>query len=189
MIKQLNHTNTHKATINKKGSMIQKQQDANTHSNDFKKGLADPGGATADLIVRSISEVSSCLSGPRPWHIEIRHRVKKESIHNYFVRIWDSHIENSKIEIMETDRNCQLKSAPCQEIVFACSHPHPLESSHIYSRFDRVLLSSLRMLEPSCGPMLKSREITRNHETYQNSREITIITRNHDYHNIEITEK
>ena len=27
---------------------------------------------------RSISEISSCLFGPRPWHIEIRHRVKKE---------------------------------------------------------------------------------------------------------------
>ena len=26
---------------------------------------------------RSISEISSCFFGPRPWHIEIRHRVKK----------------------------------------------------------------------------------------------------------------
>ena len=25
----------------------------------------------------SISEISSCCFGPRPWHIEIRHRVKK----------------------------------------------------------------------------------------------------------------
>ena len=30
---------------------------------------------TVDL--RSISEVSSCFFGPRPWHIEIRHRVKR----------------------------------------------------------------------------------------------------------------
>ena len=54
--------------------------------------------------MRSISETSSCFFGPRPWHIEIRHRVK-QNIHNQFVRIWDSQIENSKIEIMETDRN------------------------------------------------------------------------------------
>ena len=27
---------------------------------------------------RSISEISSCSFGPRPWHIEIRHRVKKD---------------------------------------------------------------------------------------------------------------
>ena len=52
---------------------------------------------------RSISEISSCFFGPRPWHIEIRHRVKT-NIHNQFVRIWDSQIEKSKIEIMETDR-------------------------------------------------------------------------------------
>ena len=29
--------------------------------------------------IRSISEISSCLFGPRPWHIEIRHRVKQTS--------------------------------------------------------------------------------------------------------------
>ena len=28
-------------------------------------------------IRRSISEISSCFFGPRPWQIEIRHRVKK----------------------------------------------------------------------------------------------------------------
>ena len=33
---------------------------------------------------RSISEISSCLFGPRPWHIEIRHRVKKTSTINLF---------------------------------------------------------------------------------------------------------
>ena len=31
------------------------------------------------LQVRSTSEISSCFLGPRPWHIEIRHRVKKHS--------------------------------------------------------------------------------------------------------------
>ena len=39
--------------------------------------------------------------GPRPWHIEIRHRVKKTSTIN---------LEISKIEIMETDRKRYLAS-------------------------------------------------------------------------------
>ena len=34
--------------------------------------------------VQSISEISSCFLGPRPWHIEIRHRVKKTSTINLF---------------------------------------------------------------------------------------------------------
>ena len=34
--------------------------------------------------VRSISEISSCFFRPRPWHIEIRHRVKKTSTINLF---------------------------------------------------------------------------------------------------------
>ena len=37
-----------------------------------KPGLSEP---------RSISEISSRFFEPRPWHIEIRHRVKKD-IHN-----------------------------------------------------------------------------------------------------------
>ena len=36
------------------------------------------------LLIRSISEISSCFLGPRPWHIEIRHRVKKTSTINLF---------------------------------------------------------------------------------------------------------
>ena len=32
--------------------------------------------------IRSTSEISSCFFGPRPWHIEIRHRVKKTSTIN-----------------------------------------------------------------------------------------------------------
>ena len=36
------------------------------------------------LLLRSISEISSCFFGPRPWHIEIRHRVKKTSTINLF---------------------------------------------------------------------------------------------------------
>ena len=35
-------------------------------------------------VVRSISEISSCFLGPRPRHIEIRHRVKKTSTINLF---------------------------------------------------------------------------------------------------------
>ena len=34
--------------------------------------------------VRSISEISSCFFGPRLWHIEIRHRVKKAFTMNLF---------------------------------------------------------------------------------------------------------
>ena len=39
---------------------------------------------TPSSTVRSISEISSCFFGPRPWHIEIRHRVKKTSTMNMF---------------------------------------------------------------------------------------------------------
>ena len=53
-------------------------------------------------MIRSISEISSCFFGPRPWHIEIRHRVKKTSTINLFG--FETQIENLKIEIMETDR-------------------------------------------------------------------------------------
>ena len=38
----------------------------------------------ADALLRSISEISSCFFGPRPWHTEIRHRVKKTSTINLF---------------------------------------------------------------------------------------------------------
>ena len=34
--------------------------------------------------IRSISEISSCFFGPRPWHIEIRHRVKQTSTIDLF---------------------------------------------------------------------------------------------------------
>ena len=34
--------------------------------------------------LRSISEISSYFFGPRPWHIEIRHRVKKTSTIDLF---------------------------------------------------------------------------------------------------------
>ena len=35
-------------------------------------------------VLRSISEISSCFFGPRPWHIEIRHRVKQTLTINLF---------------------------------------------------------------------------------------------------------
>ena len=40
-----------------------------------------PPPVSASEGVRSISEISSCFFGPRLWHIEIRHRVKR-NIHN-----------------------------------------------------------------------------------------------------------
>ena len=40
--------------------------------------------ATWSFEVRSISEISSFLFWPRPWHIEIRHRVKKTSTITFF---------------------------------------------------------------------------------------------------------
>ena len=58
--------------------------------------------ARCQLVIRSISEISSCCLGPRPWHIEIRHRVKKTSTIDLF-GFETLKIVNSKIEIMETD--------------------------------------------------------------------------------------
>ena len=40
--------------------------------------------ASSAKLIRSISEISSCFFGPRPWHIEIRHRVKQISTINLF---------------------------------------------------------------------------------------------------------
>ena len=40
--------------------------------------------ATGVCEIRSLSEMSSCFFGPRPWHIEIRHRVKTTSTINLF---------------------------------------------------------------------------------------------------------
>ena len=62
--------------------------------------------------VQSISEISSCFFGPRPWHIEIRHRVKQTSTINLFG--FETQIENSKIEIMESD---------CSQVSASKAHP------------------------------------------------------------------
>ena len=43
-----------------------------------------PLAGTGAPVIRSISEMSSRFFGPRPWHIEIRHRVKKTSTINLF---------------------------------------------------------------------------------------------------------
>ena len=59
-------------------------------------------------VAQSISEISSFFFGPRPWHIEIRHRVKKTSTIDLFG--FETQIENSKIEIMETDRTSVARS-------------------------------------------------------------------------------
>ena len=54
-------------------------------------------------VMRSISEISSCFClGRDPGTLKSDIVSKKTS--NEFARIWDSQIENSKIEIMETDR-------------------------------------------------------------------------------------
>ena len=57
-------------------------------------------------MIRSISEISSYFFGSRPWHIEIRHRVEKTSTID--LSGFETQIENSKIEIMETDRRPTL---------------------------------------------------------------------------------
>ena len=70
------------------------------------RGAAQHGeadGARERPPVRSISEISSWFFGPRPWHIEIRHRVKKTSTINSF-GFETLQIEILKIEIMQTDR-------------------------------------------------------------------------------------
>ena len=49
-----------------------------------KSRCTSQGPCDSTKCVRSISEISSCFLGPRPWHIEIRHRVKKTSTINLF---------------------------------------------------------------------------------------------------------
>ena len=45
---------------------------------------ATPRGRWLKKPARSISEISSCFFGPRPWHIEIRHRVQNTSTISLF---------------------------------------------------------------------------------------------------------
>ena len=78
-----------------------KQEDANYEISNLQN-IAD----VQFNPVRSISEISSCFFGPRPWHIEIRHRVKKTSTINLLG--FETLKLSSKIEVMETDRNRQL---------------------------------------------------------------------------------
>ena len=48
-----------------------------SHNLSRENTATEASGHTDDFDrKRSISEISSCLFGPRPWHIEIRHRVK-----------------------------------------------------------------------------------------------------------------
>ena len=58
--------------------------------------------------MRSISETSSCFFGPRSWHIEIRHRVKKTSTINLF---GFETLKIRRLKIMETDRVASLPVA------------------------------------------------------------------------------
>ena len=55
-----------------------------TSSSVFAVRVPTPEKVGPLLVLRSISEISSCCFGPRPWHIEIRHRVKKTSTINLF---------------------------------------------------------------------------------------------------------
>ena len=60
------------------------------------------------IRIRSISETSSCF-----WAETLPHwnpTSCQRDIHNEFVRIWDSQIEDSKIEIVETDRTIHIIS-------------------------------------------------------------------------------
>ena len=52
----------------------------NIHDVTFRKGT----GWKGTKVIRSVSEISSCFFGPRPWHIESRHRVEKTSTINLF---------------------------------------------------------------------------------------------------------
>ena len=70
--------------------------------------------------------------GPRPWHIEIRHRVKK-NIHNQFNRIWDSQIDNSKMEVMEADRSSpETQAQGCPSSVVQCVYMNMYTHTYIY---------------------------------------------------------
>ena len=42
-----------------------------------RRGKSAPETGRHSRMLRSISENSTCFFGPRPWHIEIRHRVNK----------------------------------------------------------------------------------------------------------------
>ena len=55
-----------------------------THVCMYVRASARSGFRAARGGVRSIPENLSCFFGPRPWHIEIRHRVKKTSAFNLF---------------------------------------------------------------------------------------------------------
>ena len=80
----------------------------------METGCTSPfeGGAGA---IRSISEISSCFFGPRPWHIEIRHRVKKTSTINLFgfetlklkirrLKLWKPTVSTSNYQFCSVSR-------------------------------------------------------------------------------------
>ena len=63
-----------------------------------------------EVQVRSISEISSCFVGPRPWHIEVRHRVKQTSAINLFgfgtlklkirrLKLWKSTVVKVEVQV------------------------------------------------------------------------------------------
>ena len=56
------------------------EQDNTTTYNSHNQHTRTPDVYKHVQRIRSISEISSCFFGPRPWRIEIRHRVKKSTI-------------------------------------------------------------------------------------------------------------
>ena len=82
-------TTTTTATTTTTTTTANTSNENDTSSNTVKEVGAGPPAPQAGPLgpeglrpappdtIRSISEISSCFFGPRPWHIEIRHRVKK----------------------------------------------------------------------------------------------------------------
>ena len=69
----------------------------------------------------------SCFVGPKPWHIEIGHRVKTTSTINLF-GFETLKLKNSKIEIMETDRmNSRALNRPNGPLYAQLPHIWPAE--------------------------------------------------------------
>ena len=87
-------------------------------SNDFNANTCSRNCFALKIqrrLLRSISEISSCFFGPRPWHIEIRHRVKKTSTINFFgletlklkirrLKLWKPTVHRPQLSLSERPR-------------------------------------------------------------------------------------
>ena len=83
--------------------------------------------------LRSIFEISSYFFGPRPWHIEIRHRVKKASTINLFgfetlklkirrLKLWKPTVDY-KHKLFETHKD-EIPNNNLPRLVFMCANNH-----------------------------------------------------------------